>query len=536
LDNDRVDAWRKGTTVRANMKSYFFLAALPLALVACDGGDDTGDDAPALRTVTARDAIELRAADGSVQVVGTDLDRAIVQAVARDATGAWQVYPGMGTSAGEIEIPGVPTGDALVRVDYEGSGPEPQPKNEYFWVRGDADVALDLGIWRTGRTDWQRAETSPTDLGLDLGGLAAWQEGLDLLVVYVPNLDFVNVFDSDIPDSVSGFPATGATSADVHIDWVNAVAGPLVRDDKGDRATLMQFRFAEKGGTYVGTAVRAAALAPFSLTDGAATTVDATLAQTGALTARLAVDRDAFDALRPAVSPQASAAVARGFEVRSSPSDVAVEYSPASLAAELVVIDEGGLDGTGLWDLGDVTLANAFGPETVLTRTVSIYGAPLPRDDGFVANGYVEIGTITPGVPAAGRPAAPIIGPVTGITINGVDAFTAPTNVGTTLTIAWQPPALGTPIAYDVRLVGPGGADPSYEYGWYDAATFHVPGDVTSLELPPELVQDDRPYAIVIRAITSSASTDAFLAAPRHVALPYGWAESITPPFYPKAP
>jgi hypothetical protein len=515
------------------MKHLLWLAAL----AACAGsddeppGDDTGDGE--LRTVTAHEALDLRGADGEVDRSAIDLNRAVIQAAVRADDGTWTVAPGEGTRDGVLTITRVPAGDAIVRVDYHDPSPEPRPRHEYFWARGDADVDLDLGTWRAGRADARYAETSPTDLALELTNLAAWQPGNDLLVLYAPNVGFVNVFAEDVPDAVSGMPGAGATASEVHIDWVNAVGGPLLSMARGDRAHAMQFRFRELAGTFVGAPVRAGLLPGFTQTDGEPTAVGAALSDAGGLSIRLAMDRAAFDALRPELGAGASAAIGRGFAISSIPSAVEAEFSLASLPAELVVVDDGGLDGTGRWDLGDLAVASPFEPDTVYGRFVSAYRVPVERDDGLTAQVVVEVGAITHDLPTEAAPAAPIVGPARAITINGIAAATAPTGVGLTPTIAWQPPALGDVREYEVKILAPGGADPTYDFLWYPAAIFHVPGDLTSLALPPDTLAPGLPHVIAIRAIASGRSPEDHAAAPRLIALPYGWADTITPAFEP---
>ena len=513
------------------MKYLLFFAA-PIVLIGC-GESSTNHDHRPPRTITATDALTFRGADGTHDEWPIDLDRAIVQAITQADDGTWTIVPGMGTSGGVVVVDDVPAGDGYLRVDYHDSSPEPRPRNEYFWIGSDDDLDLDLGVWRAGRADADRAWTAPTDLQLDVTGLSPWQPGADLAVVYTPNLGFVNVFQQDIPEAVSGMPAASAVATELHIDWATAVFGPLASADRGDRSYLMQFRFRQVQGVIVGAPVRAVALPQFDQHDGEATVVAAALAEPAPLRVRLAMDRPAFDALRPDLGRDVGAALGRGFSISSSPSVVAQEFSPQSVPAELVVLDDGALDGAGPADLGDLDVASPFPVETVYGQFVSVYPVTVARDDGLVAQAQAEVGVITNAIPTQAAPAAPIIGPVRAVTVAGHDAASAPLGVGLTPEIAWQPPALGTPVEYEVRVLAPGGADPTYDFLWYPAAIFHVPGDRTSLTLPPELLRPDWPYAIAIRAVTHALPADVRATHPRHLALPYGWADTITPAFKP---
>jgi len=516
------------------MTSLRWCAAALFALAGCSDSDplDPPPDPDGVRAITARDALTFRAADGSTRARPVDLDPAVIQAYARDPGGAWRVFAGEGTSDGTLTVAGVPAGGAWLRIDYFDAAPEARVRNEYFWVDGDADVALDLGTWRFGRADVSFATTVPTEVQLDLAGLAPWQPGLDLAIVYAPNADFVQAFSED-RDGISGMPRADATGSSLRVDWASALGAPLLDQARGDRLWAWQFRFREVAGMYVGAPVRSGLLPAFTQRDGAATTVPAALSAPQQIQARVAMDRDAFDALRPAIGRDVGPSFGRGFAISSSPSTVTEEFSPLSLAAELVVVEGEAITATGLFDLGDVDIALPFDVDTVYGSFISAYPVTVARDDGITAIAQAEIGVMTHTLPTASAPAAPIIGPVRGVTVGGRDAFTSPQGVGLAPEIRWDAPALGTPVEYEVRILAPGGADPRYDFVWYPSAVFHVPGDQTSLALPPEVLEPGLPYALAIRAITHGLAADVRATAPRHLALPYGWADTITPQFKP---
>lgn len=517
------------------MKPDLCCTAALFALAGCSDPDpfaQPSDPPAAVRAITARDALTLRSADGTRHAIPTDLDPAIVQAYTRGADNAWRVVAGAGSSDGTLRVDDVPAGDGWLRVDYFDASPEARVRNEYFALAGADDVALDLGTWRVGRPDVAVATTVPTEVRLDFAGLAPWQPGWDQAVVYAPNAGFVQAFTQD-RDGISGLPAAGATSSGIRVDWASALAAPLLDKTRGDRLWAWQFRFRELGGMFVGVPVRAGLLPAFSQVDGGAVEVPATLAAPQQLGVRIAMDRDAFDALRPAIGRAVGPALERGFAILSTPSTVEEEFSPASLPAQLLVLEGDALHGNGALDLGDVDIALPFGVDTVFGHFVATYPVPIARDDGLTALAQAQIGVVTHALPTASAPAAPIIGPVGGVTIGGRDAFASPRGVGLTPEIAWEPPALGTPVAYEVRILAPDGADPTYDFLWHPAAVFHVPGDRTSLALPPEVLQPHLPYAIAIRAITHAVPADVRATTPRHLALPYGWADTITPAFAP---
>ena len=514
------------------MRRLAWCAAALSALASCADPSSSPDPTATSRAITAREVNTSRAANGAVTERPVDLDASVVQAYVLGDDGTWTTYAGEGTSNGQLLVDGVPAGPAWLRVDYLDTSAEPRPHNEYFWIDGDADVALELGTWRVGRTDYKYAQTIPTDVDLQLSGLAPWQPGLDLAVIYSPNVDFVQVWSAD-GEGTSGVPTANATSSVLRSDWAGAVGGPLIDASRGDRAWMMQFRFREMNGVMVGAPVRAAELPAFTLADAETTAVPAALGTPAPLTVRLAMDRGAFDAVRADIGKTVSPALGRGFSISSSPSTVTTEFSPTSIPAELVVLDQEAINGLGKLDLGNLEVASPFAADTLFGHFASAYLVKVERDDGYVAQAFAEIGVITSTLPTEAAPAAPIIGPVRNVTIAGRPAFDAPQGVGAAPEIAWEAPAFGTPVEYEVKILAPGGVDPTYDFGWYPSAIFHVPGDRTSFVLPPETLVTDYPYAIAIRAITHAVPDEQRAVAPRQLALPYGWADTITPAFKP---
>ncbi len=509
------------------------LAAAPLAF-GCQDAAPPDEPSPSTgRTITARDATTLRSADGSTVAFATDLDAAVVQLYARDASGAWTAHAGEGTSTGELRVAGATADPGWLRVDYFDASPEPRPRNELFWIDGSSDdVALDLGTWRTGRTGTKIATAVPTELRLQLTGLAPWRSERDRMVVVAPNVGFAQVFTQNL-DGISGMPADTDTSATLSVDWAGALAAPLLDADRGDHAYAMQFRFLYRDPMWIGTSIKAAALSAVTQTNGMLSTTNAALTDASNVSVRVAMDRDAFDALRPSIGREVSPALGRGFAISASATPITEEMSRTSLPIELVVLEGDAITDGGLLDLGDVSVASPLPASSTYGQFISAYAVTVERDDGLVAHTQAQVGVITQSLPTEAAPAAPIVGPVRNVTIGGKPAFSAPKGVGITPQIAWEPPALGTPVEYEVRILAPGGADPTYDFVWYPSAIFHVPGNQTSLALPPEILEPGLPYAIAIRAISQPIGRDQLATSPRKVALPYGWADAITPAFKP---
>ncbi|MGN6106730.1 MAG: hypothetical protein ACTHU0_16605, partial [Kofleriaceae bacterium] len=208
------------------MTSYPPRIAALLALVGC--ADQSSDpEPPGPRTILAREALTFRGADGTATSLPIDLGRAVIQVVARGDDGALAIFPGEGTRDGTLVVRDVPSGPAMLRVDYFDGAAEPRVRNEYFALPETGDVEIDLGTWRTGRPDRQRALTPPTELAVQMSGLAPWRPNEDLAVIYAPNVGFVNVFTEDVPGAITGIPAAGATGSTLRIDWASALFAPL---------------------------------------------------------------------------------------------------------------------------------------------------------------------------------------------------------------------------------------------------------------------------------------------------------------------
>jgi hypothetical protein len=496
---------------RATMKFQFRCAAALCALAGCP---EPGPPDAAPRTITGTEALTLRAEDGTTRTFPRDLDASVIQVYMHDADG---VYAGEGRVDGTLVVGEVPAGTGWLRIDYFDPSAEPRPRNEYFWIEGDADLAVDLGTWRFGRADVEHAITIPTELRVDWSGLAPWQPGLDFAVIYTPNARFVNLFVED-REGITGMPAAGATGAALHVDWAGALGAPLI---DGDRSFAWQFRFREIDGIFVGAPIRAAELPAFRQRDGGEAKVAAPLAEPTPLRVRVAMDRPMFDGL------QEAPAYSRGFAVFSSPSNVREDFSPDSLPAELLVVEGDALAESGMLDLGDVEVSSLFAAHTVFGTIGSAYPVPLDRADGATGIGEAQIGVMTPELPTAGAPARPLVGPVRDITVGGLAVSSNPDGVGLTPQIAWDAPLLGTPVEYEVRILAPGGT-PIYGYLWDEAAIFHVPGDRTSFVVPPEVLVPELPYALAIRAIYHELPREVRIAAPHKRSVPYAWADTLT--------
>jgi hypothetical protein len=458
-----------------------------------------------------------------------DLNRSVIQAIVEDG-GAWRVFPGAGTPDGDFVIEGVPGGPYWLRVDQPAASFEALDDNAYLWTDA-SDVDFTGVAW--GRDDAPRARTAPTTIAVDAGGLAAWSAERDLLGVYIANLGFVNYFRGDVEGAVSGFPAAGATAlAGLAIEWVTAVAGPLADAARGDEVQLLQVRFHDgPAGLVYATVERATTPTPFTLADGGTTALDLAFASPPALPFRLAWSLSAYEAHAADVGPGAGASAGRGLSIGAVPGAPAL-WSERALPLELFVVDPGFVEALAPGvdvDLGDFLLPLPVPASTLVVWHEVDFAVPIEIPDWFPAAPRARIGAYQRELPDAAHPLAPLVSPARAPRVDGADLFAGATGVALTPTLSWRPPAVGAATAYRVVLLEPGIGDALWDFVWRPAATLLVPGDVTSVRVPPDVLRPGFPYVVAVRAI-SQPGVDV-RATPTRQALPYGYADCISAPF-----
>jgi len=505
-------------------------AGVGLLIVLAGACTDGGDDAPGEAGLHATQSMIYLGIDGTSRPRPIDLSGAIVAAhVPRDG-GGWEVYPGVGDGDGNVVVPGVPAGPRWLRIQPESTDHERGPRDEYVW--SDADD-IDFSLTRIGRPDPSYPSAS-TPLVLDADGLEPWAAGTDLLGVYSPNLEFVNYFHQD-GDGVTGFPAAGATALETTFDW-RGLIGPLADASSGDRTVFSQYRrLASNGLEYY--APVASFEARYTQTDGATTRVEGRFTPGPSLSYRLTWKRSAFEALRTAIHPDTQASGGHAFAVYTSSGLTDDDWHWATAPIEVIATGSRALDGTDDVDFGELVVRNPF-PRESLFRFHDVFFT-VPFDvDGHELRMPTHIGQYErlPDGADGAAPVAPLVSPVRSLQIAGRDAWQPQRDVGLEPELRWEAPATGAVRQYRILVAEPFGRyptpDPDLGTDWTRAATLLVPGDVTSVTLPHELLVDGRRYVVVVRAIKQPSHVDV-RETPYRRALPYAYADAVSALFQP---
>jgi len=344
----------------------------------------------------------------------------------------------------EFTIPGVPQ-DAYDLV-FQAPGAA-APTHDITDER-----SLDFDQFILGRSN----VVSPgagTTLALNVSGLEAWDPRNDDLQVTAPGagLGFSSIL------SVGLSPPSGDTSFAASLDY-GAYAGAnggggLIDTSQGDRVFVTQLT-PGPGSADVASfnrLTRSVEVSSLVMANGATTSLAAALAPVAqSASFDLTLRRGEFDALRADVGTGAQIAF----------SFTGVDALPAGLAAGVI----GGTP--------DLITALVL-PGTTDVPLSATYGNPFPARwsrFGFLATLY----RVPISVPADGGPLIftqsanvffqaelssfeahglrPLVGPVHAATVGGQPMLAGASGVGTTPRVAWEPPLVGHPTSYSVRL------------------------------------------------------------------------------------
>ncbi|WP_373044476.1 fibronectin type III domain-containing protein [Vulgatibacter sp.] len=481
---------------------------------------------PTGRTVVGLRQLEWRYATGT-DVAPTDLDTAVVQAHCPDGEGGWTIHPGHGEPDGTFVIEGLPEGHCWVRMDRWEGGEHP-PEDEYFWT--DAST-LDFGTVKVEREQVDFFVAS-TRISLAVDGLEAWVPGEHELGLLVPNVTFSQYNFADFPGSVEGIPGAGETAAESISYELANLSTPAFSAEKGDRPLILQsgLRENDRGNAWF-TPLRAFEGEPFSLDEGGTAHVEGTLVELEQHTYRLHWDIPAFDALADGIREGATP-FARGFAYLSSRGVEEDAWHHGSRPWQaFVVADESIFDTAEAVDFGDVVHGNPIPGGTFYDWYQVWYRTLLPWFDDSEQELWATAGRYGGPAPTAEEGARPLVAPVTGIRIGGRDASQPLADVGPQPTISWQPPVTGEITSYEIDLVTPGAGDMAMGGFFRKAAHLVVPGDVTEIVLPVDLLREGFRYAVIVRAVSSEGQE--VRTAPLARALPYAWADAVSETFLP---
>ncbi|MDI1481051.1 hypothetical protein [Polyangium sp. y55x31] len=421
-----------------------------------------------------------------------------------DQGGTLQSYPGTINDQGNISIPGVPTGPYLLALEGQPSAPFPNAPPVRTYVATDART-LDIGYLYSGRPD-PAPMSQPTYVSIDA------TLGTPLQVATYDDMGNVQGFDDEIQiysqnGTILAFaypagsppednpPANGATqlstwkinAQDAFVRFFDSTT--LIDASQGDEVTVLHGVTKQvgtptedgnpwNGYIYTATAESMQAM-PFTMTNGGTSVAKGTFSPAPQKSFDLDYKGSAWNALLPNI-PLSLHAVSISVDHEPSVPEPAIGTFATLLGMSL-------LNGTAYSNPDPACHGNLCDPAACPSgcdvgtmvfagdhaQTYS-YGDPFTDGQTF---GSVTItfsksvrsllpettaeslrGNLTMSAPVeeiTGKPLAPTLGLPQDIKVAGKDTpyDQVTTGVGTTPTITWTAPSLGTPTRYRVTVV-----------------------------------------------------------------------------------
>jgi hypothetical protein len=395
-----------------------------------------------------------------------DLTGVPIKALFPNSPSGFDTYSGSGAHDGTFSITNVPAGPHWLIL------PE-----THLWT---SSTSVDLGQRSWGGCRYEAPSHMGTSLAIEADGLNPWQ--------------YYDYFSFSVPNARTGdgaLPALGATSLSLTVPYGNL----LVMDAaNGDNAYLSQLVTTVYDGIEFHALQNFAGPFPMTLQDGQPNTLSATLQQLPqSQTLRANIEGSAFVALYDGMYPGASEANP-GYNLRLEVTPDT--YAPTSNGIFLIETSHGFTTDT---DAGDVAYANPYPAawKTFLryydyaSHPLSPPGATAPLPEGLMTQ------VITADLPTATNPIAPLVGPALDPQINGVSLFSDQTITGTSPTLSWRPPAVGTASGYSILVysvvVQNGNVAPLVGTILYTSST--------SIVMPPGIITSGNIYYIVIDSL-----------------------------------
>lgn len=392
-----------------------------------------------------------------------------------------------------------------------------------FFPAGEATP--DLSYYRFGRSDL-KFPVAATPVAFEISGLSSWQSG-DSLQIVSPNAGVT----MEGPETMLGAPPVpGAVAiAGSAFDW-KANQAPILDAARGDTTWVAQMAVSPTadGRTYYRALTRATVARGFTVIDGQAATLSAALApvaQPRELT--LCWKGSEFAALAAQAGPGARPAAAPALAIRALPEPLARHSSLFNrLYTGLpTLVELGPISGS---ENIDQTLA--FGDPFASTGAAWIefvtvvYPMPVAvqTPQGSASLSAMIVAAVPVNALGAAGAIAPALSPVREARIAGAPLDAPRTGVGTSPTLTWQPPQIGTSTSYRVTVytldASPLGVNATR------TASFHT--RATSLQIPATVLSQGGSYVL---AITAIAADGADLAArPFSASLPFASADYVS--------
>lgn len=390
-----------------------------------------------------------------------------VAAFVPDGEGGFTLIPGSGSLAGDFMVPGVPAG--------------------YFWLAYNSTLIwtnsndVDLGYDAIGRPTYSTSGAGTT-LRLQMSGLSPWQAD-DAVQVYSPNVDESAAW---LVSAVNG-----AIAFDVGLPWSGR---PLLNASAGDHAYVTQLVSTPVGGEILYHTGKYLGPTDITMASGVENTNLAPLSNvTLDSTVHIEINGSEFEQLRTQVNPGATTTgSAYEFNVYPSSLEHGVVGTPTYVVAYWPSTPI-----TGDLNIGDIAYGNPYPAEwEKVIRYWHTFSVPLLAPGAATAYNFA-VGTFQEQLDTESTdPIQPVLGPVTAATINGQDFFSDQSIVSPQVTISWEPPTIGTPNEYRVRVYEVSASGASTTLSTY--ATFYT--KETSISVPAGGMDMDMTYVVVIGA------------------------------------
>lgn len=410
----------------------------------------------------------------------SNLTLTTIQALVPNGAGGFSTLPGVGHDDGTFSITNVPVGSYWLKFGLT-----------YLWTAADHVEWVTDGY---GRPDGVYP-ANPSSLVMDAGNLSEWAT-TDELIFHVPNQGWSLPVPPGTP-GVSNAPIPGALALASYTYAFQELGMGLLDATKGDQAYLNQLTTRSVGGEPYRALGRTWNMPALTMVDGAATAAAGaflTLPQTSTL--RLNWRRSSLAAMTPQVNPAATV-TGTEFGLWASPTGLGVGI-PFN-AFQLFTYDSGAPSAATDLDLGDLAYGNPYPTtwslvaETYFLWTVNYLAPGAATPIALSRSAYTATATL----PTAVAPLGPLVSPVTNPRINGKDLFQNQVAVGTSPTLAWDLPTLGSPTGYIVRVMelkNDAGASRLQTRATLRTAT-------RSLTVPPGIMLPGSTYVITVSAV-----------------------------------
>ena len=440
----------------------------------------------------------------------------------------------------EAELPGGDVRTATVADDGSFSIGGDAPTGAYWlrlvdgpWSHEDVYVLtdqtnLDLGRDVVGNAG-TRAQDPGTHLDINATGLASWDNGDDGDLV-LANLAHVSTI---VPYYATNTPVAGDTALNAGYAWFAQQVSSTPSD-----AYVVQVRPMHDAALSFDyfTPIKAFHAAPVAIEDGMTAQVTGTFVDPPALDVPVHWMRSAFTAQEARMKPAGCgdnleletywvhALPGHGTHGQLDGVDDYLDGTPGfgpRLIQAFYSLDQTDLVGT-------LAVRNPYPADWLYAKYSMTYAVGCGLPDGSVpGNAQVSIGLFTSKLDDS--PVTPIVGPVAQPQIAGRDLLVPQVGVGLHPTVSWQAPALGSPTSYEVKLLELAVGDSGYTLK--EDAKLVVPGSVTTITLPRDMLQSDTIYTLEIRAISQPEQDVA--SAPFRSGMPLGYADLLTNYFIP---